>query len=179
MAAIIAGRVEGDLDVFLVHKLGAPGNPEAAIGAVTEFGDVMMSPEARKANLGEEYLRGEINKQLKTMAERRRAYGRSSVDPCARTVILVDDGIATGFTVSAALRALQAKQPSKLVVAVGVASSRALSLLRRTAEEIVCLHEAEDFSSVGEFFHDFSQVTDEDVLNALKGGSSGSRGVIP
>lgn len=168
MGKIIADALGGILDVVLVRKLGAPGNPEYAIGSVDESGYVMLNPDA-EGLVDEAYLRNEVQKQMETIRKRRALYTpvHVPIDPRGRTVIVVDDGIATGSTMLAALWAIRAKQPKKIIVAIGVAPKESLARLKDVADEVVCLHAPVFFSSVGEFFDAFPQVEDEEVVAML------------
>ena len=179
MAKIIADRLGGDLDVILVRKLGAPGNPELAIGAVDETGYVFLNDYARALGATEDYLAAEKEEQLNTLRRRRAQYTQihPALDPKDRIVIVLDDGIATGSTMIAALSALRARQPKALIVATAVAPPSTLSRLTEVADEVVCLEPREDFHAVGQFFEDFSPVSDDEVIQVLKQGRSeeGSR----
>lgn len=168
MGRIIADALGGELDVVLVRKLGAPGNPEYAVGSVDESGHVTLNPEA-EGYIDEEYLKTEIGRQMATMKRRRAHYSpiRSPIDPAGRIVIVVDDGIATGSTMLAALHAIREKKPRKLIVAIGVAPKESLERLQKIADEVVCLHTPDRFMAVGQFFEDFPQVKDEDVIEIL------------
>lgn len=169
MAKVITDALGGDLDVVLVRKLGAPGNPEYAIGSVDESGHVTLNPDA-EGLVDETYLEQEVKKQLETIGKRRALYTpvRPPIDPAKRTVIIVDDGIATGSTMLAALHAVRAKQPKKIVVAIGVAPKESLERLKNVADEVVCLNAPALFSTVGEFFDEFPQVEDEEVVTILR-----------
>jgi putative phosphoribosyl transferase len=170
MGRILAEKLEGDLDVVLVRKLSAPDQEELAIGAVDESGEVYLHPYARRLGVSEDYLAQEKEKQLKLIQSRRLSYtpGRTPSDPRGRTVIVVDDGVATGATMISALHAIRAKRPGKLIVAIGVAPPETLVRLREAADEVVCLYAPEEFYAVGQFFEDFSQVTDQEVLSILR-----------
>jgi len=168
MAKIIADALGGELDVVLVHKLSHPESPELAIGAIDESGRAFISEWA--ADLNPAYLEAEKKHQLEVLRRRRAAYTplRAPIDPRGRIVIVVDDGIATGSTMIAALRAMRAKNPRKLVGAVAVASRSAARAMLHECDAMVCLNVQTDFYAVGQFFDDFSQVTDEDVIAILK-----------
>lgn len=168
MAKIIADALGGELDVVLVHKLGHPGQPELAIGAVDESGNLFLSDYA--FGIEAEYLEEEKKRQLEVLRRRRAQYtpSRSPIDPHDRIVIVVDDGIATGSTMTAALRAIRAKKPKKLVGAVGVASAAAARAMSHEADAMVCLKVPAEFYAVGQFFKNFSQVSDEDVIAILQ-----------
>ena len=169
MAKIIADELGGDLDVVLVHKLGHPEQPEFAIGAVDESGNTILHEWA--AELGPEYIEAEKRRQLAILRDRRSRYTpqRTPINPQGRIVIIVDDGIATGSTMISALRAVRAQHPRKLIGAVAVASPLAARALRQECDAMVCLNVSADFSAVGQFFDDFTQVTDEDVIALLIG----------
>lgn len=166
MADYIARALDGELDVVLVRKLGAPGNPEFAIGAVDEAGAVWLNPEAA-AWIAREALEREVERQRQVLAARRQAYG-PACDPRGRVVIVVDDGVATGSTLIAALRALRQQEPKRLIAAVGVAPPEAVRQLAQYADEVVCLDTPQWFGSVGEFYRDFDQVEDADVIRMLQ-----------
>jgi predicted phosphoribosyltransferase len=158
----------GELDVVLVHKLGHPQQPELAIGAIDEMGTAFVSAWA--SDVDAIYLEEEKRRQLNVLRRRRTLYTplRAPIDPAGRIVIVVDDGIATGSTMTAALRAIRAKKPKKLIGAVAVASPEAARAMLHECDAMVCLNVPHDFYAVGQFFDDFGQVTDEDVVELLK-----------
>lgn len=168
MAKIIAAGLDGELDVVLVRKLSHPEQAELAIGAVDELGNVFMSDWAR--DVDPVYLEAEKQRQLEVLRRRRALYtpARESVDPKGRIVIVVDDGIATGSTMTAALRAVRAQKPKRLIGAVAVASPEAARAMLHECDAMVCLNVPRSFRAVGQFFDDFSHVTDEDVVNLLR-----------
>lgn len=167
MGRIVADALDGELDVVLVHKLGAPGNPEYAIGAVDENGHVELTAAARELRISQEYIERETQTQLRRMQERRRNYRRPPADPKDRITIVVDDGVATGSTLLAALSAVRAQSPAKLIAGIGVAPPETAVSLRTAVDELVCLQTPASFFAVGQFFADFSQVTDEEVIALL------------
>ena len=139
MGKIVADGLDGELDVVLVRKLRAPHNPELAIGSIDETGAVYLDPDTRDL-WDDRYLESEKKAQLTTLHERRRLYGSSAapIDKAGRVVIVLDDGIATGSTMIAALRAVRAGHPAKVIAATAVASREALGLIRREADEVQC-----------------------------------------
>jgi len=170
MARMIADALEGEVDVVLVRKLGAPGNPEFAIGAVNESGRVAISErDANYAGADAAYIEAEKQAQLDVMRRRREQYTahRPPIDPAGRIVIVIDDGLATGSTMIAALEILREQRPARLICAVPVAPPDTAARVRQSCDELVCLETPESFYAVGQFYRDFSQVSDEEVVAAL------------
>jgi len=170
MSWTIAQELGGELDVALVRKLGAPGDPEFAIGAVSEGGDVLLDPSVQQLVVDPWYVEQEVARQRATLRARRAAYTplRPPIDPRGRLVIVVDDGVATGSTMVAALRAVRARGPAELVAAVAVAAPEAIARLEREADRVVALHVPWRLVAVGHFFRDFSQVSDDEVARTLR-----------
>lgn len=173
VAAEIARALHAPLDLILVRKIGVPIQPELAMGAVVDGGSpVVVRNESvmAMARVSEEEFQKVCRRELSEIERRRKLYlgGRAPVSPENRVAIVVDDGIATGATMSAALRATRMRRPKKLVLATPVAPKEAIAELRGEADEIVCLEAPEDFGSVGYFYCDFAQTTDAEVIAALE-----------
>ena len=170
MGAVLAEQLGGELDVVLVRKLGAPHNPELAVGAVDESGWSYVADYADEIGAGPAYLAKEKAAQMERLRKRRAQYtpARPPADPGGRIAIVVDDGIATGASMIAALHAVRAKKPERLVCAVPVAARESLEHIRPYADEVVCLSTPDDFSAVSQFYREFRQVEDEEVVALLE-----------
>ncbi len=177
MGQRLAQALGGELDVVLVRKLRAPFNPEFALGAIDESGWSYIADYAESAGGTPAYLEQEKRVQLDTLRKRRAQYTplRPPIDPAGRIVIVVDDGLATGATMISALHGLRAKHPARLVCAVPVAPADTLEKIRAYADEVVCLSTPEFFQAVGQFYGEFPQVEDDEVIDILRqAGRAGS-----
>lgn len=172
---ILADALGGELDIVLVRKLSAPFDPEFALGAVDEQGRIHLPGEldAQLADSG--FIEREAARELAVIQERRRLYGRQrpAVDPAGRTVIVVDDGLATGATMRAALSAVRAQKPHRLVCALPVAAQESLAAIRPLCDDLVCLRVPRDFHAVGQYYQDFHPVDDDEVVALLEADAAG------
>lgn len=158
------------LDLVIPRKIPAPGNPELAIGAVAGPGKVVISEELRRSlGVGRDYVDDQVRRQLQEIERRRQRYldGKAPIPLEGKTAIIVDDGLATGSTAKAAIVATRAKRPGKIVLAVPVAPADTLDRLGREVDEAVCLSVPDLFYAVGQFYADFPQTSDEEVVDAL------------
>ena len=171
VGAGLARELGADLDVVLAHKLRAPGQPELAVGAISEDGELCLNHHAEEVpGLTEEYLARERRYQLGKLQARSKLLRRARpVAPIAnRSVIVTDDGIATGSTMIAALRVIGGKNPHDVVVAVPVASPDRLAEIRRHGDEVICVLKPRSFWAIGQFYEDFAQLDDDEVLDLLR-----------
>jgi predicted phosphoribosyltransferase len=166
----VAGALRAPLDLFVVRKLGVPGHEKLAIGALAPDGVRILNQEVVKALDIPEVIIDEVAaQQLEELKRRERLYrgSRPPLDLRGRTVILMDDGLATGATMRAAIRALRQQQPARIVVAVPTASPDTCEALGGEADEVICAMTPRPFLSVGHWYDDFTQTTDEEVRRLL------------
>lgn len=172
VAAQVAAALDAPLDLVLVRKIGAPFQPEYAVAAVVEGDPPHVEVDEQMldaAGTSREYVQREVPGHLLEIARRRRLYlgGRSPLPLKGRTAVVVDDGIATGTTVRAALRALREREPARVVLAVPLAPAEELPRLRKLADEVVVLQTPSPFRAVGLHYRDFDQTSDEEVMRLL------------
>jgi putative phosphoribosyl transferase len=169
--AVLARELGAELDVILSRKLRAPGQKEAAIGAIAEDGRVYLNPDIRdRINQWSEYLAEERNFQSAEIERRKQLFRkiRPRAKIAGRSVIVTDDGIATGTTMIAALQLIRTQHPKELIVAVPVGSPERLKAVRRYCDNVVCVVAPEDFWAVGQYYEDFSQIEDDQVVELLR-----------
>jgi putative phosphoribosyl transferase len=172
VAAEVARILDAPLDLILVRKIGVPFQPELAMGAVVD-GDapiIVRNEEViRSTDVGEEQFKAICDSELAEIERRRQRYlgSRERVKVAGRTTIVIDDGIATGATTRAALRATRMREPKMLVLAVPVAPTEGIVAVRDEAEDVVCLEVHEWFGAIGFYYRDFRQVSDDEVIKIL------------
>jgi putative phosphoribosyl transferase len=172
VAAEVATALDAPLDVILVRKIGVPFQPELAMGAVVDGDEpLVVRNEAviRHAGIGEAAFQAVCDSELAEIERRRQRYlgGRERIEVAGRSAIVIDDGIATGATMRAALRATRLRKPKKLILAVPVAPTDSLAVMRREADEIVCIEAHADLGAIGYYYSDFRAVPDEVVIALL------------
>ena len=166
----VASALRAPLDVFVVRKLGAPRWEELAVGALASGGLVVLNDDVvHSLRITDEHLAQVIEKESAELARREAAYrgGREPVQPAGKTIILVDDGIATGASMLAAARAIRAAGPAKIVIAVPVAPPAPYQQLAEAVDDVVCVEVPASFLAVGEYYRDFSQTSDDEVRELL------------
>lgn len=167
----VAETLNLPLDIFVVRKLGLPGHEEFAIGAIASGGARVLDQDLiRQLSLSDEIIEHIVAREQRELERRERTYRgqRPMLDVRDRIVIIVDDGLATGSSMRAAIAALRQKRPKKLIVAVPVGARMTCSELEALADEVICLETPENFSAVGLWYRDFSQITDEEVIDLLE-----------
>nr|WP_231514087.1 phosphoribosyltransferase family protein [Microbispora rosea] len=167
----VARALGAPLDVIVVRKLGVPYQPELGFGAIGEGGVRVVNPDVvRLANMTRDEMAGVERRERAELERRARRFraGREPVDLAGRTVIVVDDGIATGGTARAACQVARAHGASRVVLAVPVGAPETIASLRRDADEVVCLDTPDHFYAIGAWYDDFTQTSDEDVIDCLR-----------
>lgn len=171
VASEVARALHLPLDIFLSHKLGVPGHQELAFGAIAAGdGRYLDQQVIRYEHISPEAI-DRVTAEVQNLLNRRAALYRGDHPPLQvrdRTVLLIDDGIATGSSAYAAIHALRQMQPAAIILAVPVAPASTCVWLRPSVDRLVCLHAPQDFFSVGQFFRDFSQVEDEEIIPLLQ-----------
>jgi putative phosphoribosyl transferase len=169
VAAVVADQLDARLDVFVARKIGAPGHPELGIGAIAEGDVVVTTDTVQLLRVADDDLERRIDAERQELARRVARYrgDRSLPEVHGADVVLVDDGLATGVTAEAALRALRSHGPARLVLAVPVGAPDTVRRLRDVADEVVSVEQPPHFQAVGQWYHDFAATTDDEVLRHL------------
>ncbi len=167
MASHIAKGLSGELGVVLVHKIPSPENEEFAIGAIGLSGHIQRMPYLKEYHISESYIKAAAEKQLATLKARQQKYGLKDQNYKDRIVIIVDDGIATGATTLSAIEEVRTQDPEKIIVAAAVASRESVNKILPLVDEMVLLDIPSYFGAVGQFFENFTQVSDEEVIHLL------------
>lgn len=177
VAAEIAAALAAELGVIIIRKIGAPQQPELAVGAVADSGAMVLNPEVvAELAIPDEYIRREKERQLEEIRRRLEIYGASRLhrELVDRTVIVVDDGAATGASMKVALRAVRQERPARIVAALPVAPGETVRELGRLADHVVCLLSPLNLVAVGLWYVDFEQVSDDEVRALLAAYGSGA-----
>lgn len=167
----VARALHAPLDVFVVRKLGVPGQEELAMGAIATGGVRVLNDDViQVAGITEDVIAEVATQEVEELRRRERLYrgDRPAPDVRGKTVIIVDDGLATGSTMRAAVAAVQGQGPARVIVAVPVGAAETCAKLREEADETICAHTPEDFFAIGSWYEDFSQTTDEQVRDLLE-----------
>jgi predicted phosphoribosyltransferase len=159
------------LDLVVPRKIGAPGNPEFAIGAITEEGEGIFNEEViRDYGISKEYIEKTVEEEKKEAQRRLKTYrgDRLSLNLAGKTVIIIDDGIATGLTMRAAIKSIKVKNPKKIIVATPCGTKDSLEEIEKEVDKVVCLYVPIFFGAVGAFYKNFKQTTDEEVIDLIQ-----------
>ena len=168
----VAHRLSAPLDLIIPRKIGAPMNPELAVGAVSQDGTIVLNNEfVKMLRIPESFIKEEAKRQIWEIERRMKKYrGEGKPLPMlkGKTIILVDDGIATGATMRAAVVSIKKQKPAALVVAVPVGPKDTIMTLKNEADRVVCLETPEFFHAIGQFYEDFRQISDEEVIQLME-----------
>ncbi len=171
VAKVVADAIGAPLDLVITRKIGAPGQPELAVGAVSQEGEIVTNPElVTILRISEGYLREEAARQVEEITRRMKKYRGDRPYPklAGKTVVIVDDGIATGATIRAAVKSVKRMNATKVILAAPVGPPDAIRELSKVADQVVCLSTPEGFEAIGEFYEEFEQVEDEIVREIMR-----------
>ena len=170
VAEPIARKLKAPIELVIPRKIGAPFDEEFAVGAVTEDGSILKNPYAERLNIDEDYFKRKALEELKEIERRRKTYpgNKERIPLEGKDVILVDDGIATGLTVKAAILSLRKLKPNRLILAIPVMPEEKVPEFREMVDDLIVLHAPEFFAAVGQFYENFSQTTDDEVIEILR-----------
>ena len=178
VAQSLAHGIEAEVDIVLSRKLGAPGHLELAIGALAETGELFLNrPLVQDLSVSDDYIEAEKQRQMAEIQRRNQLIRRvlPHIPLTGRIAIVTDDGVATGATMQAAVWAIKHEKPRSLIAALPVASEEAVNRLAGDVDEVICLRMPDDFMAVGQFYRDFEQITDEEVIQILKQEQEGKK----
>ncbi len=169
IAKVIANRYSIPMDIYFVKKIPSPYNQEAAIGAISEDGYIFVDERAKvMLNVADEYIQEIANKKKEEIREKREIYQKEKIDLKDKNVFLVDDGIATGASMLVAAKSIKEKGAKKVYIASPVAPKEVVSKLKEVADEVILLQTPADFMAVGQYYQDFHQLDDEEVIELLR-----------
>ncbi|MBS4021794.1 MAG: phosphoribosyltransferase [Dethiobacter sp.] len=180
VALPVVEALDFELDIIIPRKIGAPHQSELAVGAVCEDGEVLLNPHLiRSLGITDDYIDEAAGREVKEIKRRLEAYRGTSApaEVEGRIVIVIDDGVATGFTITAALQSAARRRPGELVLAVPVAPPDTLSMLAKEADNVVCPYQPEVFYAVGQFYQEFPQLKDDEVREMLRHSRHGEKGI--
>lgn len=184
VALEVAHALDAPLDLLLVRKIGVPWQPELAVAAVMDGAEPVVVVERHiqaETGVKQEYIEQRAKEELAEIERRRRTYlaDRAPVPVAGRTAIVVDDGIATGTTMRAALKGLRRRNPARLVLAVPVAPPDTINELRQEVDDVVCLAQPSFFGAIGYFYRDFHQLSDDEVITLMRQAPLAARTATP
>ncbi|MEM3382720.1 MAG: phosphoribosyltransferase [Nitrososphaerales archaeon] len=166
----VAKALNAPLDLIIPRKIGAPDQPELAIGAVTEDGTTILNQDIiQNLKVPEEYIKAEVKRQLEEIERRIKKYlgDKPRIPIRGKIVILIDDGVATGATIKAAIASIRKREPALIVLAIPVGPKDTIRELRKYTDKVVCLMMPEPFFAIGQFYENFDQISDEEVIQIL------------
>jgi len=167
VAREVADELNSPLSLIIVRKIGHPANPEYGIGAITDDGHIAVS-EAAVSYLGQDWFEEEAEKQRKEALRRKELYKIPEIETKGKIAIIIDDGLATGMTMLAAIKSLKEKGVKKIIAAVPVSPEDTAELIKKEVDELIVLATPEPFGAVGMHYKDFAQISDEDVVKIIK-----------
>jgi len=172
IASVIAKKFNIPMDIYFVKKIPSPYNPEAAIGAVSEDGIKFVDERAKiMLNVADQYIDEMVEKKKSEMKEKREIYKKEKIDIKGKSVIIVDDGIATGASMFVAAKSLKEMGAKKVIIAAPVAPPEVVAKLKEVADDVILVQTPPDFMAVGQFYQDFHQLDDQEVIDLLKSAS--------
>ncbi|MEM3539274.1 MAG: phosphoribosyltransferase [Nitrososphaerales archaeon] len=166
----VAKALNAPLDLIIPRKIGAPDQPELAIGAITEDGTTILNQDIiQNLKVSDEYIKAEVKRQIEEIKRRIKKYlgDKPRISIKGKIVILIDDGVATGATIRAAIASIRKREPALIVLAIPVGPKDTVRELRKYADKVICLITPEPFFAIGQFYENFDQISDEEVIQIL------------